>query len=70
MNIILYKGPTCPKCRVVALKIDQKGIKYEVIDDVQQILAAGVKTIPTLEVDGVRYSDVKACNDWINAQEG
>lgn len=69
MNIILYKGQQCPKCKVIALKLDKKNIKYEVIDNMQQILAAGVKTIPTLEVDGVRYSDIKACNDWINAQE-
>ena len=56
MKVTLYKGATCPKCKVNM--------------DTDYMLSIGIKSIPTLEVDGVRYSDVKACNDWINSWEG
>ena len=69
MNVTLYKGLTCPKCKVVAMKLDKKGIDYNIITDVDYMLAHGVTSIPTLEVDGQRFVDVKACNDWINAYE-
>jgi glutaredoxin len=70
MQVTLYKGLTCPKCKVVAMKMDKKGIKYDVVTDVNYMMSIGIHTIPTLEVDGVRYTDVKACNDWVNSQEG
>ena len=70
MKVTLYKGQTCPKCRVVAMKLDQKGIPYEVNTDIDYMLSIGIKTIPTLEVNGERYVDVKACNTWINSVGG
>ena len=69
MRVILYKGATCPKCKVIALKLDKKEIPYEVVTDVDYMLSIGIHTIPTLEVNGCRYVDVKACNDWINSIE-
>lgn len=70
MNVILYKGTTCPKCKVIALKLDKKGIEYKTVTDVNYMLSIGIHTIPTLEVDGERYVDVKACSDWINSIKG
>lgn len=70
MKVVLYKGATCPKCKVIAMKLDKAGIPYETNMDADYMISLGIKTIPTLEVDGVRYSDVKACNDWINSWEG
>ena len=70
MKVILYKGATCPKCKVIAIKLDKKGSPYEVNTDTEYMIQIGLTTIPTLEVDGVRYSDVKECNDWINSWEG
>lgn len=67
MNVTLYKGATCPKCKVIAMKLDQKGIEYKTVTDVDYMLSIGVQSIPTLEVDGQRFVDVKACNDWINS---
>lgn len=69
MKVILYKGLTCPQCKVITMKLEKKGIKFEPIIDTDYMLAHGIKTIPTLEVDGVRYSGVTACNDWIKSYE-
>lgn len=70
MSITLYKGTTCPKCNVIATKLNQKGIEYQVITDIDYMMSVGVKTVPTLEVDGQRYIDVKACNEWIKSVGG
>ena len=70
MNVILYKGQTCPKCKAIAFKLDQKKIPYSVVTDVDYMLSIGVHSIPTLEVDGERYVDVVACNNWIKSWEG
>ena len=51
------------------MKLDKKGIDYRVVTDVDYMLAHGIMSIPTLEVDGQRFVDVKACNDWINSYE-
>lgn len=67
MKVTLYKGLTCPKCKVIAMKLDKKGIPYETVTDTNYMLSIGIRSIPTLDVDGKRYVDVKACNDWINS---
>lgn len=63
--ITLYKKSDCPKCGVIMTKLDRLNISYELVQDMDVMLAKGIKAVPTLEVDGQRFSDVKACNDWI-----
>lgn len=70
VKVILYKTTTCPKCKIIAAKLDAKGIEYEIVEDIQRAIADGIQTVPTLIVDGVKYVDVKACNDWVNEQGG
>lgn len=69
MNIILYKSDTCPQCKVIKMKLDQKGLTYTEEKDTEVMASRGVRSIPQLEVDGVRYTTVKAAADWIRAQE-
>lgn len=68
MEIIFY-STHCPRCKVIESKLAKKGIKYEERNDVQEMLALGLKSAPALSVDG-ELMDFKAANDWINAQEG
>lgn len=69
MKIILYKSDTCPQCKVLKMKLDKKGIPYVEEKDVRVMTELGIHTIPQLEVDGVRYTSLKAANEWINAFE-
>lgn len=69
MNVILYKSNTCPQCKVIKMKLEKRGIPFTEELDTDVMDARGIKGIPTLEVDGVRYTSVKAASDWINAQE-
>ena len=57
----------CPKCKVLTAKLNEKGIQYEEVDDVNTMISKKIMTAPYLEVDGNLMDFVNAVN-WINAQ--
>lgn len=65
-KVILYQHG-CPRCKVLKIKLDQKGIEYENITDVEVMQAKGFKEAPKLEVDGV-IMDFKEAVEWIKEQ--
>jgi predicted thioredoxin/glutaredoxin len=65
MDIKLYSSPTCPKCKIIAMKLERKGYSFVKITDEEVILNKGLKSIPWLEVDGELF-DFGAANEWIN----
>lgn len=69
MNIILYKSAVCPQCKVIKAKLEKKGIAFIEELDVNVMTANGVNHIPTLSVDGELITELRAINNWINAQE-
>lgn len=66
MNIVLY-STNCPKCIVLEKKLTQKGIEFEVINDVKAIRKLGYLTAPLLEVNG-NVMDFTKANEWVNTQ--
>lgn len=69
MNVTLYKTTTCPQCKVVKIKLERKGIPYEEISDLTILEEKGITAVPTLEVDGVRMSNIREISDWVAEQE-
>ena len=65
-NIILYEHG-CPRCNVLKTKLDQKGIEYENVNDVEVMKARGFTEAPKLEVDGVVYN-FKEAIEWMKGQ--
>ena len=65
-HVILYEHG-CPRCKVLKSKLDQKGIKYEDISDVEIMKAKGFQEAPKLEVDGT-VMDFKEAVKWIKEQ--
>lgn len=57
----------CPKCRILEKKLAQKGIEYVEVNDTQQMLDMGLKSVPWLEVNG-QMMDFNQANKWINEQ--
>ena len=65
MNIKIYGADWCSDCLVVKIFLDEKGIKYEYIiitdnNDAITFLEKvnnGKRVIPTLDIDGVIYSN-------------
>lgn len=64
--IILY-STNCPRCRILEKKLQDKGIEFELFNDVDAMIAKGFKEAPKLEVDGV-VMDFKEANEWIKGQ--
>lgn len=66
MNIIMY-STTCPKCRVLEMKLKAKGIDHSVVTDVDEMVAKGMTSAPALEVDG-KMMDFSEAIKWLNAR--
>ena len=64
MNKVILYEHGCPRCKVLKMKLDQKGIQYEDVTDVEVMKDKGFKEAPKLEVDGV-VMDFKEAVDWI-----
>ena len=58
----------CPRCNVLEKKLDQNGIRYEVIEDEQTIINKGFMTVPMLEVDE-KVMDFSEAIRWVSGQE-
>ena len=67
--IKLYVTDSCGKCKILKKKLDDKGIEYEIEDDVSVVLAKakeiGVSTVPIIYKDGklVRFTEMM---QWVN----
>ena len=68
MKVILY-STGCPKCNVLHTKLDNKNIKYELIDDIDIMVEKGFQQAPVLEVDG-EIMDFGTAVKWVNSYEG
>ena len=66
VKVILYEHG-CPKCKILKMKLDQKGVQYENVTDIEVMKAKGFAEAPKLEVDGV-VMGFKDAVDWLKEQ--
>ena len=64
----IYTTDTCPRCKVLKVKMDAKGIPYESITDVDEIRRLGIMSVPYMQVDDGELMDFATANAWINEQ--
>ncbi len=57
----------CPKCRILEQKLEKKNIEFESCDDMDTMTARGIKSAPSLEIDGTIYNFGEAIK-WVNEQ--
>ena len=69
MEVVLYKGLTCPQCVVAKKKLEKKGIVFTEVTDVDVMTELGITSIPSLGVDGTIISGLMNVKNWIDAQE-
>ena len=67
MGKVIFWSTHCPRCKVLELKLKQKGIEFEENNSVEEMTAKGFKEAPKLEVDGV-VMDFKQAVDWLKEQ--
>lgn len=63
-TVILYEHG-CPRCKVLKAKLDQGGIKYTDINDVELMKAKGFEDAPKLELADGTVMNFKEAVDWI-----
>ena len=66
MKVTLY-STKCPRCRVIAAKLQKKNIEFELVEDfdLNILIDKGFKSAPVLVVDD-EYMDFGKANTWIN----
>lgn len=57
----------CPKCNVIAKKLEQAGIEFEINEDVGELIELGYRTAPMLKVED-KYLNFTQANNWIKEQ--
>lgn len=67
MSVVLYHQQTCPQCKMVESLLNKNNIAYESCMDIEFMSAKGVRTTPTLEVDG-NFLKGKQIVEWIKQQ--
>ena len=65
-RIVLYEQG-CPRCKVLKMKMDQKKIKYETVNDIELMKAKGFMEAPKLEVNGM-VMGFKEAMEWLKEQ--
>lgn len=58
----------CPKCKILERKLDEKGIEYQVVKDLDTMLAMGMMSAPMFRADG-ELMDYKAAIQWLSSKE-
>ncbi len=57
----------CPKCKVLSMKLAQKGIEFEEVDDMEEMRRIGLKSAPALKIEG-NILDFNKAIEWIKEQ--
>jgi len=66
-SIIVYSSPTCPKCKMLKMELDKKGVEYQdynLFDDPQKAKELGIKELPILSINGELFT-MKQAKDWV-----
>ena len=56
----------CPQCKVLEKKLEQKGIQFEITNDIDELIEMGIKRAPILKTDDVQYLDFSNAIKYVN----
>lgn len=65
--ITIYTTETCPKCKILKKKLEDKQLQYIDIWDEDELLKLGIDEVPVLKVEDkfLNFGDAIA---WVNNQ--
>lgn len=55
--MIVYSSSTCPKCKILKLKLDKAGFEYQVNEDIEEMKSLGIKTLPMVKLSDGKLLD-------------
>ena len=56
----------CPQCKVLKMKLEMKGIEFDICHDIQEVIDAGFRRAPILKLDSGEYLNFDQANKFIN----
>ncbi len=59
----------CPKCKILEMKLNQKNIKFNEINDIEVLRKKNFLSVPVLEIDGKLLNFAEAV-EFVNNFEG
>lgn len=57
----------CPKCKVLKMKLEQKGIEFTECNDTTKMEELGISTVPMLQVDDGEIMNFTSAVAYVNA---
>jgi glutaredoxin len=66
--MIIFYTTHCPRCRVLKAKLDEKHVAYTECDNMEEMMALGMKSAPALSVDG-ELMDFSDAVKWVRGVE-
>ena len=63
--ITIYTTQTCPKCKILKKKLQEKGIEYQEFNDEDEMHRMGILSVPVMDVDGEQL-DFPAAIKYVN----
>lgn len=65
MEMAILYSTGCPKCKVLAAKLDEVNVEYEIFSDVDKMIEIGIEEVPMLGIDN-KLLGFKEAVEWIN----
>ena len=65
----VYSSSTCPKCKVLKVKLYKAGIEYQVHENIEDAKALGIKTLPYIQLQDGTLLDFGAAIAFIRDME-
>ena len=65
--MILY-STGCPRCEVLKAKLLQKNVKFDVVDNIEEMLQLGITQVPVLKIDD-NLLEFSAAVKYVNSLE-
>lgn len=67
MSKLTLYSTGCPQCKILTALLDKRGLAYETITDVDEMIKLGFQSVPQLSVDGNTMGAREAIL-WANQQ--
>lgn len=65
--VVLY-STNCPRCKVLKTKMEQTGIEYTEVTDIEVMKEKGFREAPMLEIDG-EFMNFSQALTWIRGKD-
>ena len=67
--MIVYSNSSCPKCKVLKMKMDKANLTYDVNENVEEMQELGIKSLPYLQLDDGTLLDFGEAIKYIKTLE-